>query len=139
MVVADGAGIPLAVQLASASPHEVTLIESTLQQIRIPRPGPGRPRTRPRRLIYDKAADSDPLRKRLAQRGIDLVSPNRSNKKVKTQDGRKLRRYKRRWKIERTISWVGGFRRLIIRHDRLPTMYMAFVHLACVLITFRNL
>lgn len=139
MVISDGAGIPLAVQLASASPHEVTLIEGTLQQIRIPRVGAGRPRTKPKRLIYDKAADSDPLRVRLARRGIDLVSPNRSNKTFKTQDGRKLRRYKRRWKIERTISWIGGFRRLIIRHERLTTMYMAFVHLACVLITFRNL
>jgi len=139
MVIADGAGTPLAVELASASPHESTLIEGTLRHIRVPRPGPGRPRTKPRRLVYDKAADSDPLRRRLARRGIDLVSPNRSNKKVKTQDGRKLRRYKRRWKIERTISWIGGFRRLIVRHERLPSMYMAFVHLACVLITFRKL
>jgi len=139
MVIADGRGIPLAVNLTSATPHEVTLIEGTLQQIRIPHPGPGRPRTKPRRLIYDKAADSDPLRKRLARRGIDLVSPNRSNRKVKTQDGRKLRRYKRRWKIERTVGWVNGTRKLVIRHERLTTMYMAFVHLECVLITFRNL
>lgn len=138
MVFADGEGIPLAVDLASASPHEVTLIESTLQQIRIPRLGPGRPRKKPRRLIYDKAADSDPLRNRLAKRGIDLICPNRSNKKVKTQDGRKLRRYKRRWKIERTIAWIGGFRRTIVRHERTTTMYMAFVHLACLLITFRQ-
>lgn len=139
MVISDGAGTPLAVQLASANPHEVTLIESTLQRIRVPRAGAGRPRTNPKRLIYDKAADSDPLRNRLARRGIDLISPNRSYKKVRTQDGRKLRRYKRRWKIERTISWIGGFRRLIVRHERLPMMYLAFVHLACVLITFRKL
>jgi transposase len=139
MVIAEGGGIPLAVNVTSATPHEVTLIEGTLQHIRIPHPGPGRPRTKPPRLIYDKAADSDPLRKRLARRGIDLVSPNRSNKRVKTQDGRKLRRYKRRWKIERTVGWLNGIRKLMIRHERRTTMYMAFVHLACVLITFRNL
>jgi transposase len=139
MAIADGQGIPLAVDLTSASPHEVTLIEGTLQHIRVPHPGPGRPRTRPKHLIYDKAADSDPLRKRLARRGIDLVSPNRSNKKVKTQDGRKLRRYRRRWKIERTVGWLNGVRQLVVRHARRTTMYMGFVHLACVLITFRNL
>ena len=139
MVIADGHGIPLAIQLTSASPHEVRLIEPTLDYLRIPRIGRGRPRTRVSRLIYDKAADCDALRKRLGRRGIDLISPNRKNKKVKTQDGRKLRRYKRRWKIERSISWIGGFRRLIVRHERLTTMYMAFVHLACVLITFRKL
>lgn len=138
MVAADGEGIPLAVDLTSASPHEVTLIEALLQQIRVPRVGPGHPRTKPERLIYDKAADSDALRRRLARREIDLITPNRSNKKVKTQDGRKLRRYKRRWKIERTIAWIGGFRRTIVRHERLTTMYMAFVHLACLLITFRQ-
>ena len=138
MVIADGAGIPLAVELASASPHEVTLIESTLKHIRVPRVGPGRPKSKPHRLIYDKAADSDALRRRLGRRGIELISPNRSNKTVKTQDGRPLRRYKRRWKIERTIAWVGGFRRIIVRHERLPTMYLAFVHLACLLIAFRQ-
>ena len=138
MVVADGHGVPLAVNLASASPHEVTLIEPTLERIRIPRAGGGRPRKKPRRLIYDMAADSDPLRKRLARRGIELICPNRCNKRSKSQDGRKLRRYKRRWKIERTISWIGNFRRLVVRYERLPKMYMAFVHLACVLITFRQ-
>ncbi|NLK45227.1 MAG: transposase, partial [Treponema sp.] len=59
------------------------------------------------RLIYDKAADSDPLRERLKKRGIDLIVPHKTNRrKPKTQDGRKLRRYRKRWKIERTISWI---------------------------------
>jgi len=66
----------------------------------------------PSRLIYDKAADSDPLRERLAKRGVDLVCPHHKNRvKKPTQDGRKLRRYKRRWKIERTIAWLHNFRR----------------------------
>ena len=75
MVVADGQGVPLGVELASASPHEVTLIEPLLAQIAVPRTGPGRPRSRFPRLIYDRAADSDPLRDRLAKRGIDLICP----------------------------------------------------------------
>ena len=39
-------------------------------------------------------------------------------KRASLQEGCKLRRYKRRWKVERTISWVGNFRRLVVRWDR---------------------
>lgn len=138
MVVADGEGVPIGIQLASASPNEVTLIESTLEQVSVPRRGRGRPRKKPERLIYDKAADSDPLRARLKRRGIDLICPNRCNKKRRTQDGRKLRRYRRRWKIERTIAWLQNFRRLVVRYERKITMFQAFVHVACLLITLRQ-
>ena len=113
MVVADGQGLPLGNYLDSASPAEVGLIEPTRERVAVPRPGRGRPRKNPRRLIYDKAADSDPLRTRLARRGIELIGPHRKNrKKPPTQDGRPLRRYKRRWKVERTFAWWGNFRRL---------------------------
>ena len=79
--------------LDSASPAEVKLIEPTLETIAVPRRGRGRPRKRPKRLIYDKACDSDALRKRLARRGIELICPHRKNrKKPPMQDGRKLRR-----------------------------------------------
>ena len=71
MVVVDGQGIPLGNLLESASPAEVTLLEPTLDTIAVPRSGPGRPRKNPKRVIYDKACDSDPLRKRLARRGIE--------------------------------------------------------------------
>ena len=139
MVVADGKGVPLGIQLTSASPHEVTLIESTLNQIAVPRPGRGRPRKNPIRLIYDRAADSDPLRARLKRRGIELICPHRYNRtKPKRQDGRALRRYRRRWKIERAIAWIGNFRRLLIRWERHIAMYRAFVHVACLLIALRQ-
>jgi transposase len=139
MVVADGKGIPLGVHLASATPNEVTLIETTLNQVAVPRKGRGRPRNNPPRLIYDKAADSDPLRSRLARRGIDLICPHRTNRtKPKRQDGRKLRRYKRRWKIERTIGWIANFRRLVVRYERKISMFYAFVHVACLLIALRQ-
>jgi transposase len=139
MVVADGKGVPLGVQLASASPNEVTLIEPTLETVAVPRSGRGRPRKNPKRLIYDKAADSDPLRTRLKKRGIDLICPHRINRtKPKRQDGRKLRRYKRRWKIERSIAWIANFRRLVVRYEREITMFYAFVHVACLLIAVRQ-
>jgi transposase len=140
MVVADGKGVPIGVQIESASPHEATLIESTLEQVAVPRSGPGRPRKNPDRLIYDKAGDSDPLRERLRRRGIDFICPHRSNRrKPKVQDGRKLRRYCRRWKIERTIGWVLNFRRLVVRYEREISQFYGFVHLACLMITLRQL
>jgi transposase len=114
------------------------LIESTLEKVSVPRRH-GRPRKNPQRLIYDKAADSDPLRKRLKKRGIDLICPHKSNRrKPPTQDGRKLRRYKRRWKMERSIAWVGNFRRLVVRYEHKISIYQAFFHVACLLITLRQ-
>jgi transposase len=140
MVVVDGKGVPLGNYLDSASPSEVTLLEKTIENIGVPRPGQGRPRKNPRRLIADKGYDSDPLRKRLAQRGIELICPYRSNNKgQKYYDGRKIRRYKRRWKVERTFSWLGNNRRLVVRWDRDITVYNAFFHIACLIITLRRL
>ena len=140
MVVVDGQGVPLGVHLDAASPAEVNLLEPTLATIAVPRAGPGRPRQKPTRLIADKAYDSDPLRARLKRRGIELIVPHRRNrKKPKTQDGRKLRRYRRRWKVERTFAWFGNYRRLVVRWERHLKMYLAFFHLACLLITLNRL
>lgn len=139
LVVADGRGVPLGVQLASASPHEVTLVESTLEQVAVPRSGRGRPKKKPRRLVYDRAADSDPLRERLKRRGIELICPHRENRrKPKLQDGRPLRRYRKRWKIERTIAWLGNYRRLVVRYERNTKMFLAFLKVACLMITLRQ-
>jgi transposase len=140
MVVVDGQGIPLANHLDSASPAEVKLLEKALNNIAVPRKGRGRPRKNPKRLIADKGYDSDGLRKRLKRRGIDMISPYRSmNKKQKYYDGRKMRRYKRRYKVERTFSWLGNNRRLVVRWDRDIVVYNAFFHIACLIITLRRL
>jgi transposase len=140
MVVVDGQGIPLGSQLVSATPAEVTLAESTLAMIAVPRAGRGRPQQRPLRVVADRAYDSDPLRWRLLQRGILLISPHRrGRKKPSLNDGRGLRRYRQRWKVERTFAWLGNFRRLLVRYDQQITMYRAFFHLACLIITLRYL
>lgn len=124
MVLVDGHGTPLAAEIASASPAEVTLIEPLLEKRIL--------RRKPRRLIYDRAADSDPLRARLAKRGIELICPHRKNRKrPPTQDGRPLRRYARRWKVERSISWLFNFRRLVVRYEHHAHLFHGFVQLAC--------
>jgi transposase len=138
MVLVDGQGLPLGVRLESASPHEVTLAEATLQEVAVPRPK-GRPRQKPERVIADTAYDSDPLRQRLKKRGIELIAPYRENNRQRRyEDGRKLRRYKRRWIVERTNSWLGQFRRLLVRHEHLLSTYRAFFYLACFWITLRH-
>jgi hypothetical protein len=76
MVLVDGQGLPLGVRLESASPGEATLAEATLAEVRVPR-AKGRPRQKPKRVIADRAYDSDPLRERLKKRGIELIVPYR--------------------------------------------------------------
>jgi transposase len=140
MVVVDGHGVPVGHLLDSASPAAVKRVEATLEPIAVPRQGRGRPRKRPERLISDKACDADALRQRLARRGMELRCPHRNTRKRPPwQDGRKLRRDKRRWKVERTLAWFGNFRRLVVRWERHITMYRAFFPVACLLITLRKL
>jgi transposase len=94
---------------------------------------------KPERLIGDRAYDSDPLDERLQEQGIQMIAPHKSNrKKPVTQDGRPLRRYKKRWKIERLFAWLHNFRRIQVRHDRSLNNYLAFVLLGCMLIFLRN-
>ena len=133
MVVVDGQGVPLGSQLLEASPAEVTLVDFTLHGIA------PRHRRQIRRRIADRAYDSDELRRHLRAQHIQLISPHRQGRTQPAQDGRPLRRYRHRWRIERTFAWLGNFRRLVVRYDYNPTIYGAFFHLACALITLRHL
>jgi transposase len=92
----------------------------------------------PPRLIGDKAYDSDALDAQLrTEHGIELIAPNKSNRLVKTQDGRPLRRYRRRWKVERLFAWLQQFRRILVRHDRILENYLGFLHVGCIVILLR--
>ena len=130
MVVTDRTGVPLALDTCTASRHEVRLVQNTLETRFIP--------DLPERLIGDKAYDSDPLDFELSALGIEMIAPHRKNrKKVKTQDGRKLRRYKRRWKVERFFAHLQNFRRIMVRYEYHANNYRALVQLACILILLR--
>ena len=131
MAVADGAGLPLAVYTDSASPHEVRLVGKTIEQRLITE--------KPEKLIGDKAYDSDPLDEEMAALGIEMISPHKRNrKKAKTQDGRKLRRYKRRWKVERFFAWIQNYRRIVVRYEYHLDNFLGFIHLACILILLKS-
>ena len=134
MVLVERQGIPLGITIAAASPAEVTLVDATLKS-RVTQH-----RRLPQHLIADRAYDSDPLRERLAARGVVLTSPYRDNNLHRRyEDGRRLRTYRHRWIVERTIAWFGAFRRLLIRHERSPRMFLAFFQLAAALIALRRL
>jgi transposase len=93
----------------------------------------------PSRLVGDKAYDSDPLDRRLQEEyGIQMIAPNRRNRS-RTQDGRKLRRYRRRWKVERLFAWMHSFRRLVTRWEYHVENFLGFVHLACLHMLLRHL
>lgn len=138
MVLVDGQGVPLGMHLSSASPGEASLAEATLDQVAVPRRR-GRPRKKPERIIADRGYDSRKLWQRMKRRGIDLVAPHLRTRKRRYQDGRKLRRYRRRWIVERTNAWLLNFRRLVVRYERKLELYRAFVYIACALIALRHI
>jgi transposase len=93
----------------------------------------------PQRLIGDRAYDSDPLDDRLAYLGVEMIAPHRVGRThPRTQDGRPLRRYRRRWRIERLFAWLGNFRQLVVRYERYALNELGFVHVGCILILLRQ-
>ena len=92
-------------------------------------------RGRPERLIGDKAYDSDPLDLECLNKGVTLIAPHRRNRtRPKTQDGRPLRRYKRRWKVEMLFAWLQDYRRLITRFEYHVENLLALLQLAAFII-----
>ena len=132
LVVADGKGVPLACRAASGSTAEVKVAPPVFAEFE-------GPKDRPIPVIADRAYDSDAFRAELHSQGLELCCPHRRGRKRKaTQDGRKLKRYRHHWIMERTIRWISNFRRLIVRHERYSFLYQGFLHLACILIFLRR-
>jgi transposase len=132
MGLTDAFGLPIAVDATSASPHEITLVEDTLDACFL--------ENVPGKIIGDRAYDSDKLDNRLAkERGVEMISPHKSNrKKAATQDGRTLRRYRKRWKIERLFAWLQNFRRLVVRYEYHLENFLAMIQLGCIVILLRR-
>ena len=123
MVLVDACGLPVAIDTTPAGPHESRLVQQLFDFMLT--------RQMPQRVIGDKAYDSDALDEELAQRGVELIAPHRANRKPEnvTQDGRSLRRYVRRWTVERSIAWIQNFRRLCIRWEKSTTLFTGFLQL----------
>ena len=132
MALGDAHGLPIAIHTEAATPAEVKLVEATLEQRLV--------KEKPLRIIADKAYDSDPLRERLIEEEMLLLAPHRRGRtKPSFNDGRWLRRYAKRWKIERLFAWLHNFRRLVVRWEYHAENYFAFLQLGCAIILLRHL
>ncbi len=131
MAVADRNGLPIATGIASGQRHEVPLAQDTLRARFV--------KALPDRLIGDRAYDSDKLDAELAELGVEMIAPHHPNRKRKTQDGRPLRRYRRRWNVERLFSWLSNFRRLVTRYEHHADNFLGLVKLGCIVILLRRI
>lgn len=132
MAVADAHGLPIALYTEAASPAEVTLAERTIENRHVS--------AAPFLVVADKAYDSDPLRERMADRDMILIAPHRAGRvRPCFNDGRRLRRYRKRWKIERLFAWLHNFRRLVVRYEYHSDNFHAFLELGAAIILLRHL
>jgi transposase len=131
MAIVDRHGLPLAVTTHAANHHEVTLVQLTFDFYMI--------EAKPENLIGDKTDDSDPLEAQLREQGVERIAPHKSNRvKRAKQDGRRLRRYERRWIVERFIAWMQWQRRLLVRWEYYSANFLGFVHLAALCILLKQ-
>lgn len=131
MAIVDRHGLPLSVSTHAANHHEVTLVQLSFDFYMI--------EAKPENLIGDRAYDSDPLDAELRQQGIEMIAPHKSNRtKPKTQDGRRLRRYDRRWIVERFFAWLQWQRRLLVRWEYYSINFLGFVQLAAIVILLKR-
>jgi transposase len=131
MAVADRNGLPIAIGIASGERHETQLAVETLRSRFLKR--------KLRRLIGDRAYDSDKLDAELHAMGVEMIAPHHPNRKNLTQDGRPLRRYRRRWHVERLFAWLQCSRRLITRFEHKAANFLAFLKLRCIVLLLRRL
>jgi len=142
MVVVDGNGLPLGSHLDSANKAEVKLAERTLDTVGVPRPR-GRPKCRPDTLVADRAYDSGGFRAALRRRGIRMcIPPRRRPANWRAKRGRPVvarkADYRLRYTVERSFAWLGTYRRLLIRWERLLPVYQGFFTVALLLVCLRR-
>jgi transposase len=129
MAITEREGLPIAILLESASPHESQLVEATLDELVVKSPAT---------LIGDKAYDSGPLQTRLAiERRVLLKAPKRKKRGAATARP-PPKGYKSRWKVERFFAWLQNFRRVVTRWEYYAENFLGFVHLACVFIILKR-
>lgn len=133
MAIADRDGLPLAVAIAPGNRHDVALTDRTLDAAFVDELPP--------RLIGDRAWDSGKhARALMEERNIELIAPKRGgrNPSNRSQDGRSLRRCRRRWKVERLFAWLKQMRRIATRWERKAQNYLGFLHLGCAVLLLRG-
>ncbi|MEZ0156733.1 IS5 family transposase [Streptomyces griseorubens] len=138
----DGAGRPLAFAVTGGNTNDCTQFTAVMEAIRVPRPGPGRPRVRPDHVIGDKGYSSKAIRTWLRRRNIRHTIPERSDQvrnrlRRGSQGGRPpafdKQVYKRRNVVERCFNRLKQWRGIATRYDKTAESYQAAVTLASLL------
>lgn len=133
-VLTDGGGVPIGLAVAGANRTDFKMTRETLESIPLERPEPSP--TTPQGMCLDKGYDYDEVRDVLAEFGFTAHIRARGEEAhaLKQEAGCRARR----GVVERTHSWMNRFRRVLIRWDKKVQNYLAFLHLACAYITYRQ-
>lgn len=129
----EASGLPLSVIIEGANRHDMKLARATLEGLVVPRPEPTP--ERPQHLCLDKGYDYDEIRElaKEFQYTAHIRARGEEAQAIKREAGFKARR----WVVERTHSWLNRFRRILIRWEKRADTYLALLHLACGIITWR--
>lgn len=131
-IVVDASGLPLGAAAAAANVSEYELAMPALDDVPVSIPE-GTP------VIADRGHDSDELRDDLQEEGLEPIIPHRRGRvRPSRNDGRRLRRYRRRYIIERTNAWLHCYRGLAVRWAHYSFMYLGLVHTAFIAIALKR-
>jgi len=132
-LLTEGQGVPIGLTIEGANRHDMKLVEDTIERIVVERPEPSD--DKPQGMCLDKGYDYQDVRDTLQEFGFTahIRSRGEEAQEIKREAGKRARR----WVVERTHSWMNRFRRILIRWEKKPENYIAFLHFACALIAFR--
>lgn len=124
--------MPLAIAVAGANVPDQKLLSESLDAIPIERPEPTL--QEPQHLCLDKGYTGQPVDRQVRERGYTPHVPSKANQRPKP----KRRRGKaRRWKVERTHSWLNRARRLLTRWEKKVANYLGLLHLQFAIVAWK--
>jgi len=133
-VQTEGAGLPIGITVAGANRPDLTLLAATLDATVIPRPAPSA--EQPQHLCLDAGYDNRPCREVIAEAGY---LPHIRSRHDEHHAKRHTPGYTaRRWVVERALSWINRFRKVLICFEKLTATHYALLCLACAYIALKR-
>ena len=132
-LLTEASGLPVSLVIDGANRHDLKLVRETVEALVVARPEPTL--EQPQGLCLDKGYDYDEVRALVNAFGFT------AHIRARGEEANALKRNAgftaRRWVVERTHSWLNRFRRILIRWEKRADTYLAMLHLACGIITWR--
>lgn len=132
-MLVDGRGVPLGAAVDGANVHDQKLVDETLDNIPVERPQPTS--RKPQHLCLDKGYTGEPVEREVRRRHYTPHVPAKDGEVLKPK---RCRGKTRRWKVERTHSWINRARRLLIRWEKKVANFLGFIHLQFAIVAFRT-